>query len=105
MLFGMNPWVFFALFSLLLASGEFLSRKSVAATVALLSPEERTLSPRRQAAVRVAQISWYGVIVAATVAYWVGVDAAGDVLGVMFILTAVFALLNAISWLSNRQRR
>jgi hypothetical protein len=105
MLFGMNPWAFVVLFAVLLTIGEFLSRRSVAAVVASLPPEERTLSSRRHAAVRVARFASYAVIVAGTVAYGLDSDLARGVLGVMFLVTAVGALLSVISLVSSRARK
>lgn len=102
----MNPWLFPALFAGLLAVGEFLSRRAVAAVVASLPPEERTLSPRRQAAVRVADVSWYAVILAATLAYYgLDSDLAGGLLSLMLFATAFGAGLSAISWVSSRRRK
>jgi hypothetical protein len=51
----MNEWVFFALFALLLAVTEFVSRRATNVVAASLPSEERTLSPRRQLAARLAQ--------------------------------------------------
>ncbi len=104
MLFGMNPWVFFALFAALLVIGEFFSRKVRGRNQAFLPPHERTLSPRRRAYVRAVLISYYAVIVAGSVAYWLGSDFAGYVLGVAFLAAAFGAVLGAVSWVGSRQR-
>jgi hypothetical protein len=44
----MNEWLLFALFALLLAVMEFVSRRAANAVAASMPPEERRLPPRRQ---------------------------------------------------------
>jgi len=105
MMSSVSTWVFFSLFAALLGVGEFLSRRAAEAVSASLPPDERTLSPWKRRAVAVAQIGWYAVIIAATIAYWLGSEFARDALGALFVLAAIGVLLSAVSWISSRGRR
>jgi hypothetical protein len=93
----MNTWLFFGLLVVFLAIVEFVPIETVdeaAGSGSRFSPSQ----------LRLIHVAWYGLFVAASAGYWLGFEVARFVLGGLFGVAAVFALICLLSWLGSRFR-
>jgi hypothetical protein len=100
----MNEWLFFGSFAALLVLNEFVSRR-VAASVAARTPGVKQgpgLTPGQRLFVRLFTVGWYGLVIWATTAYWLGSNSAAGALGWFFGVTATLTLCNGVFWIFNR---
>jgi hypothetical protein len=84
-----NPWLFFSLLVGFIVVSELPVRV-----------ERPSVSPRFVLGVRV---GWYGLLAAAVLGWWFGIDIASWVLGLLFVSAALNALLTVVLWIGTRR--
>lgn len=96
----MNPWLFFGLLIAALLIVEFVPVKTGEARSGSEAVEPRLSRSR----LRLVHATWYLVLLAATLGWWLGYGFASFVLGCLFAGAAVIALLCVASWIPTKSK-